>query len=188
MRSATPATSAISKVPLFVYGTLMSPVVMESLLQRRVHGHPVRLLPSSYEPGTTTSVQGTMTKSNAELRYDYSRHPVRGAVYPGLVHWNANSDCKSIKDTSNHVYGLLYSTLTDAEMRKLDEFEGDQYSKELCFVQLQPNDNNQPADTIDNDDVIQAMVYVWSYPLSDLDLSKGWSYTTFEEQHLSTYL
>ena len=186
MKSATPA---ISKVPLFVYGTLLSPVVMESLMQRRVYGHPVRLLPSSYVPSPTPFAQVSVTGSNKDLQYDYSRHPVRSAVYPGLVHWNANNDGEVINKTRDYVDGLLYNNLTDAEMKLLDDFEGDQYIKELCHVQLQ---QSKSIDTIDRalykeDDAVQAMVYVWSHPLSELDLSKDWSYTTFEEQHLATY-
>jgi gamma-glutamylcyclotransferase (GGCT)/AIG2-like uncharacterized protein YtfP len=189
MKAATATISSVSKVPLFVYGTLMSPVVMESLIQRQINGNPVRLLPSSYVPAT--SAQASLTESNEELRYDYSRHPVRRAVYPGLVHWNANNDEESIHKTRNYVSGLLYSNLSDEEMAQLDEFEGDQYTKELCYVQLQPNNSNPNSSgeaLYNNDDVVQAMVYVWSYPLSDLDLSKDWSYTTFVEEHLATYL
>ena len=194
MKAATPPLSSMSSVPLFVYGTLMSPVVMETLIQRRVVGRPVRLLPSSSAPSTKVAVTGSVE----ERRYDYSRHPVRTEVYPGLVHWNANNEDKSIINNKarNHVCGFLYSNLSSTEMEKLDAFEGDQYTKELCYVQLQQpikntsinNNFNEMVNGNDDDDIIQAMVYVWSYPLSALDLSKDWSYQTFEEEHLATYV
>ena len=185
MKAPTPVMSSVSKVPLFVYGTLMSPVVMESLIQRRVQGQAVRLLPSSYIPPLTDV---TVPISNEERRYDYSRHPVRSAVYPGLVHWNTSNIDETMNLTKNDVCGLLYNNLTESEMKQLDEFEGDQYTKELCYVQRQPNNSNIDELMYSKDDVVQAMVYVWSYPLSDLDLSKDWSYATFEEKHLATYL
>ena len=196
MKAATPVLPSISSVPLFVYGTLLSPVVMESLIQRRVMGRPGRLLPSSYVPSssTATSTSIAVPESNHNLRYDYSRHPVRNAVYPGLVNWNARNEDESPNQPRNHVCGLLYTNLTDTEMDQLDDFEGDQYTKELCYVQIQqhpaPDDNNSNFDEtiVGPDDVVQAMVYVWSYPLSDLDLSTDWSYATFEEKRLATYI
>ena len=191
MKAATPPISVtVANIPLFVYGTLMAPEVMESLLHRRVYGHPVRLLPSSYQRDTSSAQVATIG-SNEEIRYDYSRHPVRNAVYPGLVHWNAKNDDKSVLERKNYVSGLLYSNLTEAEMEQLDKFEGDQYVKELCFVQRQHtyDDCNSVDAAFDHSaDVVQAMVYVWSYPLSDLDLTKDWSYKIFEEQHLATYI
>jgi gamma-glutamylcyclotransferase (GGCT)/AIG2-like uncharacterized protein YtfP len=191
MKAATPSIPAILNVPLFVYGTLMSPVVMESLIQRRVHGHPVRLLPSYYAKVSSAQVS-PVSGSNEKLSYDYSRHPVRNAVYPGLVHWDVNNESESKQTTRDYVCGLLYYNLTDEEMVQLDEFEGDQYVKELCYVKMQRNTENfnDLDETLQNssDDVVQAMVYVWSNPISGLDLSKDWSYSTFEEQHLATYI
>jgi gamma-glutamylcyclotransferase (GGCT)/AIG2-like uncharacterized protein YtfP len=85
---------------LFVYGTLMSPEVVNVLLGR-VPPH---------EP--------------AVLRGDFARHPVRSRVYPGMVFVNSRKN-----EGAAAVHGLLYSQLSPSEMERLDWFEGDTYKR-----------------------------------------------------------
>lgn len=186
--SASSLAPSVQQLPLFVYGTLMAPIVMETLIGRRVQGQKVKLLPSwvSSESGT-----------NNKQPYDYSRHPVRGVVYPGLVHWKTDDIVQQQQhqkpSLTSSVTGLLYSNLSDTELSILDQFEGNQYVREICNVQLIQEESSSNIDhkTPGPDevhDIQQAMVYVWSNPISELDLTQDWCYATFESKHLSTYL
>jgi Gamma-glutamyl cyclotransferase, AIG2-like len=201
------SSSTVAALPLFVYGTLISPIVMESIIERKSIGRPARLLPSSFVSATNTN---TTTMNNW---YDYSRHPVRGHVYPGLVHWNTTTRTKSTTNKNsvvdpvsqytskarNYVCGLLYTDLTDTELQLLDTYEGDPYSREQCHVEFVSQhdevvDHCMILDTTknpirtDQSSIVLAMVYVWSNPLSELDLSNDWSYATFELEHLENYI
>jgi hypothetical protein len=189
-----PSSSLTSSLPLFVYGTLISPIVMESVIQRKSVGRPARLLPSS------SSRSETATTNESCKLYNYSRHPVRGQVYPGLVHWNITSEpfrsefLWGKKEGMEYVCGLLYSDLTDAELELLDTYESDQYNREQCHVKLfstDVDDHSMVTTTAldrSTNQSIMAMVYVWANPLTELDLSKDWSYTTFEQEHLKNYI
>jgi Gamma-glutamyl cyclotransferase, AIG2-like len=195
----TPIQSS-SPLPLFVYGTLMAPAVIETLISRQVFGRPAQL------PATSKSTAVATTKSDnidSSDDYQYSRHPVNGQVYPGLVNWTTTQASlerpqQYAKHGQNFIVGRLYCDLTEDDMQRLDFFEGDQYSKELCNVQLFPNSDNKDivdrkSETADVDnsvkhEVVQAVVYVWTHPRTELDLTQDWSYNIFEQEKLSMYL
>lgn len=188
MKAPLPISSS-SPLPLFVYGTLMAPAVVETLIQRRIQGRPTDLISTSER------------RSSDRPEYEYTRHPVLGQAYPGLVNWTtqpsfverSSNDRKSGR--ASRIRGLLYCDLTDEEMEQLDFFEGNQYGKELCNVQLVVSSNgNETEVTSRSDDgnssdaTIQAMVYVWTNPLSELDLMQEWSFDHFVKNHLSDYV
>ena len=164
----------------------MAPAVVETLIRRPIQGRPADLISSS----------NSACKQIDD--YEYSRHPVHGQAYPGLVNWTSQSVSSRPFSIDRNgctklVRGLLYFNLTDGEMEQLDYFEGDQYAKELCNVQLVSNGiRDDTLDTMDevrpSDALVQAMVYVWSNPISELDVSKDWSFDEFAQNHLSDYV
>lgn len=88
---------------------------------------------------------------NVTLR-DYKRCQVRGELYPA-----------SIKSIGDKVSGVLISSgLTSEDIRFLDEFEGDEYSRVPVEVVL--NDGN----------MVEAQVYEWIAGDGKLLLDKEW--------------
>jgi gamma-glutamylcyclotransferase (GGCT)/AIG2-like uncharacterized protein YtfP len=158
---AVPTMALSSSHPLFVYGTLMAPEVVQTLIGRAPVGRPARLLDRSY-----------------------ARHPVKDHVFPGLIQRvKASMDDKDSGDSG--VCGILYSDLNADEMVRLDAFEGNEYVKESCQVQLLDDEmekNNPQGPTV------EAILYRWANPVNELDLERSWSYETFRSQHLAMYL
>jgi Gamma-glutamyl cyclotransferase, AIG2-like len=184
MKAPLPIASS-SPLPLFVYGTLMAPAVVETLIQRPIQGRPANLISSSKK------------RSRDDQEYEYSRHPVLDQAYPGLVNWTTQPSFvkrSSIDNGAGHtslIRGLLYSDLTDEEMEQLDFFEGDQYGKELCYVQLVAGSSIGETDgtsSNSSDKTIQALVYVWTNPVSELDITQDWSFDNFVQKRLSDYV
>jgi gamma-glutamylcyclotransferase (GGCT)/AIG2-like uncharacterized protein YtfP len=105
---------------------------------------------------------------SARLLGNYVRHPVHRHVFPGLI--RAAIDEPTVK-------GILYSDLTGSEMKRLDWFEGEEYTKQQCTVELE--DDVEPC---------EAVVYLWTNPVSELDVTKQWFYENFREKHLKDYL
>jgi gamma-glutamylcyclotransferase (GGCT)/AIG2-like uncharacterized protein YtfP len=188
MKAPLPVSSS-SPLPLFVYGTLMAPAVVETLIQRPIPGRPAALV------STSESGRGE------HHEYEYSRHPVLGQAYPGLVDWTTQpslvkrSSSDGTPGSTNWIRGLLYCDLTEEEMEQLDYFEGDQYEKELCNVQLVTGSNMGELAVDSRSDIsncsgvtIQATVYVWTNPVSELDVAQDWSFDHFVQNHLSDYV
>jgi gamma-glutamylcyclotransferase (GGCT)/AIG2-like uncharacterized protein YtfP len=96
----------------------------------------------------------------------YARHPVKGQSFPGMIP-SASSD--------TGVRGVLLKELTDAEMKVLDWFEGDEYSRRnvhaYCGAAMEPT-----------------QTYVWSNPISELDTAAEWSYEHFRDNLVDQYL
>lgn len=99
------------KAPIFVYGTLCSPQVVEVLLGRSIEDS---VLPKA-------RLQG------------HSRHPVRNYVFPGTI--------PTPDQPSSHVDGLLFENLTPMERKLLDWFEGDEYDRKVVQVQREEGTN-----------------------------------------------
>ena len=98
----------------------------------------------------------------------YQRHSVRGQVFPGMIPSN-----NVVND--HKTQGILLQGLSEKEVRVLDYFEGDEYSRRDVTVSCQGQSYN-------------AQTYVWSNPLSELNLDQEWDYAHFCENHLECYL
>ena len=92
---------------LFVYGTLQVPNVIRRLISRVPCGEPAVLCQSKQKM--------------------YERFALKRETYPVLLETEKRVDVDSID-------GVLYHDLTGDEIRVLDEFEGEEYSRELVDV------------------------------------------------------
>lgn len=134
---------ASSPSSLFVYGTLIAPEVMRTLLGRLPDHEPARLI-------------------------GFKRHPVRSRVYPGMI--------PNIHQATEPIQGILYRALTSSDMKRLDWFEGEEYTRQTVSANIEGNQ------------VVSTVTYVWTNPLDELDVTKDWSYETFRIQSLDWYL
>jgi gamma-glutamylcyclotransferase (GGCT)/AIG2-like uncharacterized protein YtfP len=96
----------------------------------------------------------------------YQRYPVIGQVFPGMVpSLNAESQTQ----------GVLLLNLSSNELCILDYFEGDEYTRQCVTVSCQG-------------DMQETQTYVWSNPVSELDLGKAWDYHQFCNEKLKWYI
>jgi hypothetical protein len=79
----------------------------------------------------------------------YCRHRVRHADYPGVV-----------AEKGHSVRGVYATGLTDANMSKLDTFEGSEYDKEKVKVKLL----NRDGTVSDEGEIKETTVYVFNSP------------------------
>ena len=106
----------------------------------------------------------------AHLRGAFRRHPVQNYFFPGLVRAEDESTAQPVK-------GVLYKDLSVNEMKRLDWFEGDEYDKISCEVEV-----------ADSSEMVETQVYLWVKPIEELDVTQSWSYEQFREQNLEKYL
>ena len=156
----------------------MSPAVLRVLLDR---------IPSMIQPA---------------LLQGHCRHSVRNHVFPGTIPETASLPRQPKQQQSammdSVVSGVLLQDLTVHEMRVLDWFEGDEYERTNVSVQV-PNSTpglltftTGTSEEEKEEDipfqVVPTQTYLWSNPLSDLDMSTEWSYDNFLRRHEEWYL
>lgn len=95
---------------LFAYGTLMCEDIMGE-------------------------VSGCCLPSTSAMVRGYSRHPVKGEHYPGLV-----------PDKEGRVEGVIYRNLPNSAWERLDLFEGGMYVRQPVQIELD-NGMTSPATT-----------------------------------------
>lgn len=100
-------------------------------------------------PNTIRAVIGRVPAARLAVLPNYACYRVSGKPYPGVV-----------ADQSSSTEGLLYSGLTDAELKKLDVYEGGEYLRQRQNITIFPSRQS-----------LQAWVYV-IHPLCRARLSK----------------
>eukprot|EP00557_Chaetoceros_sp_GSL56_P007385 CAMPEP_0176493894 /NCGR_PEP_ID=MMETSP0200_2-20121128/9789_1 /TAXON_ID=947934 /ORGANISM="Chaetoceros sp., Strain GSL56" /LENGTH=166 /DNA_ID=CAMNT_0017891581 /DNA_START=109 /DNA_END=605 /DNA_ORIENTATION=- len=152
----------------FVYGTLMAPEVLTTLIDRVPDNHVPAFLPP-----------------------EYSRHPVIGQVYPGVIarddkikNQQISSDDPCFLEKWNDiksscVSGVLLSGLNDRELKVLDWFEDVDYTRTTIPLLICKDDILEKID---------ADVYIWSAGEELLSLDSHWDYDVFLTEKLSDYL
>jgi hypothetical protein len=173
MKTSPITTGTTSSLPIFVYGTLMNPSVVEILL-----GRPL---------WATEEVSSKhLPKVKPAILKGYSRHPVNDHVFPATIPAAATT---TTTGNSQQVQGLLLpSTLSPVELAIFDYFESEEYERKTVQVEVisKNNDDDPLAAAAAVED---AQVYIWRNDLlSQLDLTKGWSYDSFVATHLDWYL
>jgi len=92
----------------------------------------------------------------------YKRYSVKGQMYPAIVMCN---DCV--------VEGRILFDVDDESLKKIDEFEWDEYRKEIVRVKSGLWD-------------LQCLVYIWN---KDISLLEGdWNIEEFKQKYLRYYL
>lgn len=142
----------------FFYGTLMAPQV----LHRVCHGTP-----SASNPIYTTS---SLTTTAARLK-NHRRHRVRGADYPAILPTSPSQN--------SAVLGTHVSGLTDADIWRLDIFEGSEYAREKVHVHLLKSDGSGQ----ETGEVIECETYIWKSDPGELE-DKEWDFAEFQREKM----
>ena len=109
----------------------------------------------------------------AVLLGSFRRHPVKTFMFPGLI--RAEGDLSSA--VQQRIQGVLYQDLLADEMKRLDYFEGPEYKKIPCEVEM-----------VETKETVATQLYLWTNPSRDLDLTQTWSYEQFRGNDLEDYL
>lgn len=168
----------------FVYGTLMSPEVLQTLLGR---------VPAMIQPAFLPN---------------HTRHPVRDQVFPGVIPSSTSSTSSVSTDHQSQDYGnndefcsdggvkgILLRGLTQEEMKVLDWFEDEEYQRRNVLVRAPKQERNTtladatslslPSGGLES---ILTQAYIWTNPTSELDVTRDWSFELFRKTKLLWYL
>ena len=136
------------RLPIFVYGTLMATPLLAWVLT-----------------GSSANASSVLSKRKRAHISGFARHPVIGSDYPALVR----------ATESSIVDGHLVFPNDQAEWNKLDNFEGETYTR--TTVEAITEDGTQ----------VEACVHLWAG--SGDALSSGeWDFTYFKRQRLEDWL
>jgi gamma-glutamylcyclotransferase (GGCT)/AIG2-like uncharacterized protein YtfP len=111
------------------------------------------------------AVAGATIKSEQCVLPGFERLKLAGQVYPGLR-----------EKKRSLVQGFLYKGLSQSQLHRLDQYEGDEYLRELVLVR---NDHHRYH---------SAWVYVLAPKYQKLLDNEQWDPLEFERQYLHQYL
>jgi len=141
----------------FFYGTLMAP----QILDRVCHGT---------NPNIATH---HLTTSPAMLP-NHRRHRVRGADYPAIIPHSDSS-----------VRGVYVAGLTDADIWRLDMFEGSEYERKRVLVRKLVGPNGEEDD--DDGEEVETETYLWIGDRGDLE-DEEWDFQTFRREKMKFWV
>lgn len=103
------------------------------------------------------------------MLYGYTRHRVQGQDYPAIIADSTKGAC---------VRGTLVAGITEANMGKLDYFEGSEYDRQTVDVEVETKD----ADGTTHKKTVTAQVYVFKYP-EQLE-RREWDFDEFRREKM----
>lgn len=143
----------------FFYGTLMAPQV----LHRVCHG--------SSDPSNPIFATHKF-KTRSAILHEHRRHRVKDADYPGVVpHENAT------------VRGTYVTGLTDADIWRLDIFEGDQYRRRKVNVRILDKVGEDDGQGNVEGEEFEAETYIWTAGEDGLE-DKEWDFAEFQREKM----
>lgn len=143
----------------FFYGTLMAPQV----LHRVCHG--------GTQPDNALYKYHNL-KTYPAILHDYQRHKVRFADYPAITPTKGAS-----------VRGTYVTGLTDADMWRLDIFEGSQYDRKFVKPKLLTKVGKKDGEGNVEGEEVTAETYVWADEVGDLE-DREWDFGEFQREKM----
>ncbi|MCJ1299438.1 hypothetical protein MMC08_002230 [Hypocenomyce scalaris] len=145
----------------FFYGTLMAPQV----LHRVCHGTP-----------TPTPFQISLLTIAPALLHSFCRHKVRHRDYPAII-----------PSPTATVRGTFVQGLTDADLWRLDIFEGDEYSREKVKVKLLEKVGEEQGKGNVEGVEVEAETYVWVAGEGKLEEGE-WDFEVFRREKMGRWV
>ncbi|KAK8135800.1 hypothetical protein PG984_003740 [Apiospora sp. TS-2023a] len=147
----------------FFYGTLMAAEVFFTVCYRNTQ--------------IDVSVLKSLHTFQPAVLHGFRRRRVRHADYPGITR-DATAEDASVR-------GMYVTGLTDANMEKLDAFEGCEYELETVKVKLLSKvGDDQGKGNVEGDEV-ECRTYVYQDP-EDLE-EREWDYHEFRTQKMKNW-
>ncbi|EMC94139.1 hypothetical protein BAUCODRAFT_36608 [Baudoinia panamericana UAMH 10762] len=147
----------------FFYGTLMAPQV----LHRVCHG--------SSSPDNPIFASHNLRTYPAVL-HNHRRHRVRHADYPAVLPHSGST-----------VRGTYVIGLTDADMWRLDIFEGSEYERRHVKVRLLTQVGDECGEGNLEGDEVNAETYIWIADASELD-DREWDFAEFQREKMKFWV
>ncbi|CAO3579184.1 unnamed protein product [Absidia cylindrospora] len=144
----------------FFYGTLMATEIIGDVLCGKS-------APRAIKTKKLASLQ--LTKA---LLKGHRRYAVKHATYPGVL----ESD-----NTADQVHGILCQGLTLRDVAALDDYEGDEYKRQMTKVSLEMDD--QGHDDQGKTTPVSCQVYLWIAGKDQLK-DHDWDYEHWRQHHL----
>ncbi|GAB7342789.1 hypothetical protein MBLNU457_g0925t2 [Dothideomycetes sp. NU457] len=142
----------------FFYGTLMAPQV----LHRVCHG-----------PANPTFTSSTSyLKTTPAILHNHRRHRVRGADYPAIL-----------ATPSSTVRGTYVTGLTDADIYRLDIFEGDEYERRKITCRILVKEGDASGAGNEEGDEVLAETYIWVAGEQRLE-DREWDFAEFQREKM----
>ncbi|KAF2201030.1 hypothetical protein GQ43DRAFT_48671 [Delitschia confertaspora ATCC 74209] len=168
----------------FFYGTLMAPPVLYRVISSTA-------TTTTYRPKNPNSPKSNQfTKSNLTTRpallSGYQRHKVKHADYPAII--SAAKSCT--------VRGTLVSGLSDADIWRLDIFEGSEYQRISVDVEVLGGEREEDVGGVvggngvrdlKKGETVKAEVYVWKAGRSRLEDGQ-WDFNEFVKEKMSRWV
>lgn len=123
-----------------------------------------------HDPDPPEAIKNMHSFSPAIL-HDYCRHRVEFADYPGII-----------PEKGRSVRGIYATGLTDANMDKLDYFEGSEYERKEVKVKLLKQEGGKEVEGEEK----SVIVYVFLYP-QNLEHSE-WDFEQFRKDKLRNWV
>ncbi|KAL7559895.1 hypothetical protein ACA910_005392 [Epithemia clementina (nom. ined.)] len=199
------ATTPTSDIALFVYGTLMAPEVIHTLLSQGKSQPPplphptVTSSSADTDAGTTTPDFSSIIMKPARLLHgidgpksQFQLFPVRDAVFPALIPMasfssSAQQDALGHLEEPPKVDGLYLPCVTPQQLSILDWYEEEAYERREVVVQLLVEKDSSSNALASNTRSCQT--YIWVHPWQELIVDQGdWNYKTFRREHMESYL
>jgi hypothetical protein len=111
------------------------------------------------------AVAGISIEKESCVLPGYARFKLAGQVYPGIMEKRHTS-----------VPGVLYRGLSQSQLHRLDQYEGDEYLRELVMVR---NEHHRYC---------SAWVYALQPKYTNLLSQESWDVAEFERLYLNDYL
>ena len=147
----------------FFYGTLMAPQV----LHRVCHGG---------SQADNPLYQTHKLKSYPAILHNHRRHRVRYADYPAIV-----------PHQGSDVRGTYVTGLTEADIWRLDIFEGDQYVREKVKPKLLTKVGNENGEGNVEGEEVEAETYIWTPGDGELE-EKEWDFGEFQREKMQYWV
>ncbi|KAI1765582.1 BtrG-like protein [Hypoxylon sp. FL1150] len=144
----------------FFYGTLMAPEVFYTVCYRYAK--------------EAASVLQSIHEFQPAILHGYCRRRVTYADYPGIF-----------PDKDHEVRGVYVTGLTDANMDKLDMFEGSEYERRTVKVRLLSKAGDDKGDGNAEGEEVECDVYVYKYRKNLED--REWDFKEFREQKMKRW-
>lgn len=106
------------------------------------------------------------------ILHDYRRHRVKGADYPGIVPHEGSS-----------VRGTYVTGLTDADIWRLDIFEGDDYERVFVKAKILTTVGEDGGEGNVEGEEVNCETYIWKAPRDMLE-DKEWDFEEFKNEKM----
>lgn len=149
---------------------------MERVLTLHFKMAPQVLYRVCYGTPRPSALQKSLLTIRPAILHSYCRHKVRDCDYPAIV----PSPGASVRGT--YVQGL-----TDADVWRLNIFEGDQYTREKVQIKLLEQGSDTVNDQGEDGPELEAETYVWASGEEDLE-QEEWDFVEFRSQKISRWI